>query len=82
MTSTGHRTARHAAAAASGSPAIPRAEAYSSSMVSGPTSIAQATQSSRCLVECGSGNISAKKNSAKSRQSALQWWRFCFCQPS
>ncbi len=43
-----------------------------SSIVSAPISIAQPTQSSRCLVECGSGSSSPKKNSAYPRQSRSQ----------
>ena len=35
-------------------------------------SITQLTQSSYCLVECGSGSISPKKNSANPRQSRNQ----------
>ena len=69
-TSTGHATARHAASAS----AVPsRARAADvASRVAASVCSAQPTPSSRCLVECGSGNIRAKNDSAHPRWSTRQ----------
>jgi hypothetical protein len=45
-------------------------------------SMTQPTQSSYCLLECGSGSSSAKKNSANPRQSRSQLCRVSLAQPS
>jgi hypothetical protein len=71
ITSTGQRTASQIARDAGVSrPAY--VDAYSSVSMSAPDVIDQTTQSSTCFVECGSGNISPKKNSDQSRQSCCQ----------
>ena len=66
-TSTGHATARHTASA-SALPSRARA-ADVASRVAASVCSAQPTPSSRCLVECGSGNIRAKNDSAHRRWS-------------
>ena len=66
----GTHTARHTASA-SALPSRARA-ADVASRVAASVCSAQPTPSSRCLVECGSGNIRAKNNSAHPRWSTRQ----------
>ena len=66
-TTTGHVTCRASGATGSHTaPSHPIRPAVVSARVCGEISCAQPTQSSICLVECGSENILWKKNSVKS----------------
>ena len=78
-TTTGQRTARHSASAASRSatPCSPRVMARISGVVSSP----HATPSSSAFVECGSGSAWVKKNSRKPRKSCCQYSGVSLAQP-
>ena len=71
MTRTGQLTWRMSASVSSREDDI-SGPSLCSSIVSAPISMAQPTQSSCCLVECGSHSSSPKKNSAYPRQSCSQ----------
>ena len=72
-TATGQRTsAQSGSMLVQVAPSQPSRPAVVSTRVVGETSRAQATQSSICLVECGSGNISPKKNCTEVLVAALE----------